>query len=173
MGWIRRMLGGGLTEDDVERMELARDVKGLIKCLEDGDMYIRFCAVMALGEIGDARAVEPLSKALGDEDWAVRLHAVEALGKIGDARAEEPLIKALRDEDWKVRRDAVKVLGSIGGENVVEAAVEPLVELLDDADVEDRTSAAVALYKLDYDLGKHRPRHQEEWDDIKQLAALM
>ncbi|MCE9575731.1 MAG: HEAT repeat domain-containing protein [Deltaproteobacteria bacterium] len=68
-------------------------VEPLLELLE-GDPWLRFGAIFALGEIGDARAIDPLAAALADPDsWEF---AVAALGKIRSPRA----IAHLADAVW-------------------------------------------------------------------------
>lgn len=69
-------------------------VDALIAVL-DGDPWLRFAAVRALGEIGEARAVRPLAGTLPDD--LVRFSAIEALGKIGTLDALRELVRVLRD----------------------------------------------------------------------------
>jgi HEAT repeat protein len=69
-------------------------VDALIAVL-DGDPWLRFSAVRALGEIGEARAVLPLAGTLPDE--LLRVSAIEALGKIGTLDALRELVNVLRD----------------------------------------------------------------------------
>ena len=52
---------------DVEKMQVEKDVEGLIRALKDEDIYVRRSAAEALGKIGDKRAVGPLIEALKDE----------------------------------------------------------------------------------------------------------
>jgi HEAT repeat protein len=67
-------------------------VEPLVRLL-DGDPWLRFGAIHALGEIGDARAVDPLAAALGDQlCWEL---AVTALGKIRSPHAIEHLAGAV------------------------------------------------------------------------------
>ncbi len=114
--------------------------------------------VVALVDIGDARAIEPLIKALKNKEWRVRWNGAWALGKIGDAsdppehdrlhspRAVEPLIKTLDDEKDDVRWGAACSLGRVIGDG---REIEPLIKALED----DRVSyvryyAAEALGKI-------------------------
>jgi HEAT repeat protein len=69
-------------------------VDALIGVLE-GDPWLRFAAVRALGEIGEPRAVRSLAGALPDD--LLRLSALEALGKIGTLDALRELVRVLRD----------------------------------------------------------------------------
>jgi HEAT repeat protein len=123
------------------RMKSERDVRGLIRLLNDLDADIRFEAAEALGEIGDPSAVEPLAGLLnGEELSGVRWKAAEALGKTGKP-AVEPLIAALRHTDDDVRWKAAIALGEIGDPR----AIDPLVHLLSDEDRFVKSRAALAL----------------------------
>jgi HEAT repeat protein len=143
-----------------------RCVEPLCKALYDGDWQVREVAVEALGQIGSP-AVEMLIKMV--RDWDVRKYVIMALGKIRDERVLDPLmlqlrsdefkddatnalvelgepalerlVKALKDKDEMVRKQAVLALGRIkhGG------AVDPLIEMLADADWFTRLTAAAAL----------------------------
>jgi HEAT repeat protein len=70
-------------------------VGSLVKAL-DRDPWLRFAAVDALGEIGDARAVGSLVGLLEDE--SIRLGVIEALGKIGSPEALGALARLLRED---------------------------------------------------------------------------
>jgi len=68
-------------------------VTPLIELL-DRDPWLRYGAVHALGEIGDARAADPLGAVLADDEvWEM---AIAALGKVRSVRAIGHLADALR-----------------------------------------------------------------------------
>jgi HEAT repeat protein len=133
-----------------------KDVKGLIRAVNDEERGIRLAAIEALGTIGDARAVEPLIAALQDDSWGVRSSAAAALGVIGDVRAVRPLSYLIRDGKKVVRKAAAEALAKIGpladpesqgwyfvalerwDQAVLlgEAAVEPLIAALGNGEVE-------------------------------------
>jgi HEAT repeat protein len=143
-----------------------RCVEPLCKALYDGDWQVREVAVEALGQIGSP-AVEMLIKMI--RDWDVRKYVIMALGKIRDERVLDPLmlqlrsdefkddatnalvelgepalarlVKALKDKDETVRKQAVLALGRIKH----NGAVDPLIEMLADADWFTRLTAAAAL----------------------------
>src|SRR6476660_2717652 len=143
-----------------------RCVEPLCKALYDGDWQVREVAVEALGQIGSP-AVEMLIKMV--RDWDVRKYVIMALGKIRDERVLDPLmlqlrsdefkddatnalvelgepalerlVKALKDKDEMVRKQAVLALGRIKH----TGAVDPLIEMLADADWFTRLTAAAAL----------------------------
>jgi HEAT repeat protein len=143
-----------------------RCVEPLCKALYDGDWQVREVAVEALGQIGSP-AVEMLIKMV--RDWDVRKYVIMALGKIRDERVLDPLmvqlrsdefkddatnalvelgepalerlVKALKDKDETVRKQAVLALGHIKH----NGAVDPLIEMLADADWFTRLTAAAAL----------------------------
>ena len=66
----------------IKKMQVNKDVEGLIRASKDEDFDVRMIAVGALVKIGEL-AVEPLTKALKDEDGNVREQAAWALRKIG------------------------------------------------------------------------------------------
>ena len=119
---------------DVEKLKVKRDVKGIIKALTNKDVWIRYAAARALGEIKDPRAVGPLIAALKDKEWLMRQYAADALGQIGDARAVDPLITVLKSADdisfGSVHEAAVEALGVLKDPR----AVDPLITVLKSAD---------------------------------------
>jgi HEAT repeat protein len=122
----------------------ASAVEELIRSLETGEPSGRWMVVEVLGRIGDPRAVAPLTALLDTSPPdAVRLSAVTALGRIGDPRALEALVGSMKDPLSVVKKRAADALAAIG-----EPAVEPLVELLGDADPEVQDLAADALVRI-------------------------
>jgi HEAT repeat protein len=105
--------------------------------LEDKSWQARVGAAYALAQIGPrARASVPaLAEALTDEHPRVREEAARALGKVGvDARAAAfRLVAALKDRDPAVRAAAA------------EAAVQPLIGVLQQGDLDKRLAAARIL----------------------------
>lgn len=84
MGILDRSL-----KPNMKKMELNKDVEGLIESLKDGDKHFKQWAAAALGKIGDKRALEPLIGALKDKDEDVRMQVAGALGEIGDKRTQD------------------------------------------------------------------------------------
>ncbi len=145
-------------------------VAPLIVLLSDADRFVRSRAAHALSMIGEP-AVPSLIAALSNSDPGVRWGSALALGKIKNPLAVEPLILALADEQVMVRAEAASALASIGtpalapllgflksarGEPRVEVmtaigelknadAIEPLVQLLENADEGERQAIADAL----------------------------
>lgn len=118
-------------------------VEPLIKALED--VRLRWGAIVALGDIGDARAVEHIIPLLNDLSPVNRGAAAIALGKIGDSRAVDPLIQVLTNEEGIIIRGfAIEALGLIGDER----AVEPLKQALNDENESIRKAAQEALEKI-------------------------
>jgi HEAT repeat protein len=114
----------GTCEDEVRSSALLglgslRDpaaYETIIKQLEDIDL--RYTAVMALGELGCARACEILISMLKSEDYSLRYHAVTALGKIGCSNAI-PALKELLDRITDSPLSAVE-----------EVAIEATIKML-------------------------------------------
>lgn len=67
------------------------------------DLWARYDAASALGNLEDTRAIEPLLAALSDPASQVRRTVAGALGDLGDLRAVAPLIRQLRDPDPDTR----------------------------------------------------------------------
>jgi len=145
-------------------------IEPLIHLLSDDDRFVRSRAAHALIMIGE-QAVFPLIHALKKGDPGVRWGAALALGKIKNPLAVEPLILALADEQAVVRAEAAAALASIGtpalgpllvflkgakGEARIEVmtalgelknadAIEPLVQLLENADDDERRAISDAI----------------------------
>jgi HEAT repeat protein len=77
-------------------------VNGLIQCLQDEDVQVRFMAGLALCRLGASAqaAIPQLAIALDDENRYVRAHAAEALHYIGTEQAKDVLIKFLFHSRW-------------------------------------------------------------------------
>ena len=82
--------------DSLSQLRPTVAVEALLRVL-DRDPWLRFAAIHALGEIGDARAVRHLLPLVADE--AVRDVAIEALGKIGTLDVLPTLASLLRDAE--------------------------------------------------------------------------
>ncbi|OXM83803.1 HEAT repeat domain-containing protein [Paenibacillus rigui] len=77
-------------------------VEGLIRCLHDEDVQVRFTAGLSLCRMGAAAdaAVPALAEALEDDNRYVRGHAAEALHYIGTDSAKSELIDFLLKSRW-------------------------------------------------------------------------
>lgn len=87
-----------------------RRAVGPLLSLLEGELWLRFAAILALGRIGDSRATLELLKLADDESLGAT--ALEALGRIGDPSAVEPLCRELVREDRFPQRD--DFLGAVG-----------------------------------------------------------
>ena len=97
--------------DALAQLRATVAVGSLVKAL-DRDPWLRFSAVEALGEIGDAQAVGPLVGLLADE--SIRLSAIEALGKIGSAEALGALARLLREnQDSRTFAACLRAIGRV------------------------------------------------------------
>ena len=147
-----------------------RAVGPLIALLCDEDRFVKGRAAHALGLIGEV-AVDPLIHALQEGDGNLRWGAAIALGKIRDTRAVRPLIRALADKYENVRAESATSLAGIGkpalaplleflkisggsaqlevvaalGELKDSDAIHPLIQMLENADDEERKAIADAL----------------------------
>lgn len=127
-----------------------RAVEPLLEALED--FRLRWGAIVALKDIGDARAVEHIIPLLNDIDPLIRGAAAIALGTIGDSRAVDPLIQVLTNEKGVIiRQFAVEALGEIKDKR----AVEPLINYLKDKDF-SRFEVSQKAVKKALDNIKHK-----------------
>ncbi len=131
-------------EDVTARRERERD---LASDLLSPNEATRLRAAQALAkQKGDADAFEEnapsLLEALGDESWRVRRVAVDGLALTAGESTTATLLRALRSEhrNISVLNSALQVL-ALSDVDVVD----PLVEFLNDPDVELRIYAALAL----------------------------
>jgi HEAT repeat protein len=117
----------------------------LIKNLRSEEWETREEAAQLLGDLKDHTAIVPLISVLKDEHPFVRKKASWALGEIGDTMAVKPLITVLtnKDEDWWDREAAALALGKIGS-----PAVEPLITVLNNNNLEVRKALALALGEI-------------------------
>lgn len=81
-----------------------RAVEALIKCLEQ-DFWVKYPAIIALGNIGDPSATKSLAGLIDDE--MLRLVVVEALGKIGDVSAIPVLADVISNQDVSIRNETI------------------------------------------------------------------
>jgi len=139
----------------------------LIAALEDDDQTIRKNAAIALGKLRDTTALDPLIGLLNDRRFGSLGTAATALGQLGDTRAVEPLLQSLERTDFGVSK-AISALAVLGDDRAIEPLVElarngsraaaralrefnfqeggqPLIESLNDTDVDIRKYAAKAL----------------------------
>jgi HEAT repeat protein len=108
---------------------------------ELGGGAVRPEVVRAAGALGRT-ACAALTPLLHDADAAIRAAAAQALGRCADPGVAHDIAEvAAGEQDPGVCRALYRALGRIGG----EAAVEVLIEALDDADRETRLTVIEAL----------------------------
>lgn len=145
------------------------EVEEIIKQLSDKDFSVRRAAAESLGIIRDHRTVQPLIIALKDDDFQVREIAAASLGEIGDLQAIDPLIEVLQDPSWGARISAAEALDKLSWRpkseiqeinylivkkkwydliKIGEPAVEPLIDAMETAYLEDLADIAILLGAL-------------------------
>jgi HEAT repeat protein len=147
----------------------------LIESLNDTETFVRRESATALGKLKNKKAVDPLIKLLKDPVYKVRADAATALKEIGDDRAVAPMIEVLdsRGGGWywsadffikaailkfKSRKTVELLIEAFGSENIGikqpaaetvakmgNIALKPLVQALEDEDIEVRYYAAKSL----------------------------
>lgn len=116
----------------------------LIKQLKNDDPNIRYCVVLRLSDLEEAKTIPNLIKMLRDSDFRVRSVAAIGLGKLKNSVAVQALIKSLKDNNSQVRINAVRALGKIADVQAILA----LIKLIKDSDSEVRFCVADSLAKL-------------------------
>ena len=164
------MMYGGRRLSHWGRLVIRRAIEPLILLLCDEDRFVKSHAALALGAFGEL-AVTPLLRALHEGDGNLRWGAAIALGKIRDPRAIEPLIQALADKYDNVRAESASSLAAIGkpalepllrflkfseGPERIEVvtalgelhdtdAIQPLIQMIENADEDERKAITDAL----------------------------
>jgi HEAT repeat protein len=140
-----------------------RALAPILAGLKDERMPVRWSAVEALGELGNAEAVPRLLGLLHKEEayrWNRRL-AVNALGNLRDPRAVPPLLELLKDEDEFLRKMTLFALKKIGDPK----AFLPMVTMLRDPEPWVRRTAQRLL--VEWTDGLHAgspPRDPDRWE---------
>jgi len=159
----------GFLRPNPEKMEKKGDVRGLIKALGHTEQDIRDHAGEALCRICTVQHLDQLKKALSSEQWRVRAGVAIVFGCIKDDLTVIPLMGLLKDPHAQVRRFAAESLEKIEwspsseGERVSyqlamgdwyslgdlgEEAINPLTEALSWGDATVRTSAVMAMGRI-------------------------
>lgn len=152
-----------------------RAVEPLVYLLRfDEDMWVRFQAARALGEIGmgdiqDERAIEPLLVRLEDEVGLVRVASAEALARLTGQDYRERLLPMAADPDPDVRRALMRLLGA----HKVEGARQALVKGMSDEAWKVRYAALVEAAQMPDDdvLVAFRELLRDEHELVRQRAA--
>jgi HEAT repeat protein len=119
--------------------------------------YVRKGIVWTLGNYRDAKALNPLISALRYDISAVRLWAASALGQLGQSEAIVPVTEALEGDRmagvrsncaWALGKLLIKVSDRSTKNEVYQAAVDTLIDALDDLDLGVQGDAKVALRQL-------------------------
>ena len=140
MGLLKKLFN---APPDIERLEMAGDIEGLIKALSyKSDKQPRIDAATALGALRNPSAIPALIEAL--DDLLVRDTAAKSLQLFGES-AVNPLIEALDHTSESVRLYAMQTLQEIGDPR----AIEPLSSLLTHEKPQMRKAAIEALCKFD------------------------
>jgi len=140
--FLASIFGCSRTPEDVARWTKNGNVEKLIAALEDPKPVIREGAAKGLGELKAVSAIDPLAKRFSDSKTNVVVASVGALVKIG-AQASDKLIEVLKMDNPVLQKMVIKPLGELK----VSAAVEPLIEKLNDSD-EEIVRAAISSLAL-------------------------
>lgn len=134
------------SKPNVEQMIKKRDIVGLMQALNNKERVVRLNAAFGLALVGDASALEPFVRTLRTADLSLPEEKRLPLAQLDLSRTEllMPFIETLKAGDFNVRWGGAKLLASIGG----AAAVEPLIQLLEDQEWGVRGLAIVILGEI-------------------------
>jgi hypothetical protein len=126
------------TADQVERSLRS----AWMRAVESNEVRRR--ALESLAYAADPAVGALIEAAYNDDDQLMRKSAVFAMGRSADWRWSKTILAELRNRDAAMRFEAAVSAGELG----LSAAVQPLVELMDDASSDVREAAALALGKI-------------------------
>jgi HEAT repeat protein len=110
--------------------------------VDDPSREVRVAVAHGLGSAGEPSAAPLLARLADDADDLVRAAALESFAGIGcPAPLDATAATALGDAAWEVRVGAARALAAA----TAAAAVGPLVKALDDANLDVRKAAVIAL----------------------------
>ena len=123
-----------------------RVVDALVRNLSNTDMINRDVSAIALGKIGDPQAIPSLLKTFGDteNEHPVRTSAAAALAKMGKEEGAQYLLAMVKSSNWSDRLDVAESLREIQ----FKGAIEPLLSLLADRNLDVRAQAVLAAGDL-------------------------
>lgn len=115
-------------------MKSKKNVRGLIKELDNKNNLIRLEAIRALGDLRDKSAAVPLIRQITKEGSSDRLDEIAiSLGKICDTDSIDLLVSLLsfrsRPDDEFIRWAAVNAMGRIGHDKVILPLILELVDI--------------------------------------------
>lgn len=168
------------------RKQVRAAVPALLRCLEEGSIWLKFGCLRALGEIGDPAAAPAVVALL--QEPGLRKAAMEALGRVGREDAVPHLLDGLFSRDKGLRKVAAvaahQVLQHLKKRGEGDAALREgvrrnadqdflgfLQELLGQEDPAQRTAAAVLLGMVPGDVAveiifEGMPRATEQEQDL-------
>jgi len=126
-----------------------RAVQPLLRALKDQEDEVRSAACLALGFFKDPSTFDDITNILLDDaKIEVRQAAAQALGNTQHPAALPYLMEALHDSYWWYEREAAASDLLFAIEKMGVAAVQPLVEALQDKEGTIRKFAAILLGRL-------------------------
>ncbi|OGS43292.1 MAG: hypothetical protein A2539_03055 [Elusimicrobia bacterium RIFOXYD2_FULL_34_15] len=131
--------------DNIGRKRDPKDTPILIEALSDSDPGVKISAIDSLGLMREQLATDKIVLALNDKEPQVRQSACVALGYIGEPKTQIALIERVKsDPSNSVRSQAILILGNMHA----QPAVDPLIQLLTDKNLDIRLLSAEALGKI-------------------------
>ncbi len=142
-------------------------VPEIINCLKDPSERVREEAVIGLGTIGGLKILDPIIEYLRDHNEHIIMDKIfDSIEGCVDNNFLMPLTKLVQDEGGLIKILATKLLADIGEEYTIPI----LKELLDDGNVNIRTTAEISIRKIldktkiqkEIEKEKQKEKEQEE-----------
>lgn len=131
--WRTRACGAwgiGVAAERLPQKFVRPALEALSDAAVDGDGFVRFWVIDAIGKLGDETHIPVVRAALNDKDDYVRINAAKVLSQLGDPESSKVLIDTLQmtpsmisssSKDshssrrmWKLKVFAIECLGEIG-----------------------------------------------------------
>jgi len=159
--WIPLQVGGGACREPMAMrkpkcaalvalggMKSETHVSQIEGYLQDSDWEVRFCAVEALGVIGEAASstADKVASLLDDDTYPVRAKACYALGAMKAGDQADKIIDMFKDKTQVVRSEAVAAVGMMG--EAGHQFTGEIAKLLSDLSPNVRAAAVGALANL-------------------------
>ncbi len=151
------------------RLANERMLPTLQQLLKDSEPRVRANAIEAIQALNLKASVGILQPYLYDQHQRVRANAVKAIYRFGDFGVTDTIKEMLADADKKQRVSAVYAIG----EAKLEPFLKQIIGFLNNADVDIRRNAVIALRKFgNAELGLHLIKILDDAESIVRLEAI-
>jgi HEAT repeat protein len=140
----------------------------IIKALQSKLITVRLASIRALGYIGGEKAIKPLAAMVDDmnEERQIREESLTALGEIGKKGSDLAINIIVHESYGELGDQALTVLQNVG-----QAALKPLVDILNGTDQRIKEKAVIVLGEISAKLSEDQL--QEYLQNINVVETLI